>query len=407
MQRQEINCGYDPRISALLDKGVVVYSPSSVFLDPDVQPERIAAGAVIHPGCRLRGAKLSIGPGSVLGEEAPATVDDCQLGRNVCLKGGYFAGSTFLDGCSVGSSAHVRPGTLLEEGASAAHSVGLKQTILLPYVTIGSLVNFCDCLMAGGTGARDHGEVGSSYIHFNYTPSQDKATASLLGDVPRGVMLDMPPIFLGGQGGMVGPSRIAFGTVIAAGVICRDDVLEEGLLYTGRPTSSGRSIRIRSSVRVGLDRSFRNNLHYLGNIRALRVWYQEVRVGLSEGDVWSDACRVGALVRLDMILEERMRRLRELADSLGGAEVYNRLSEAWPRLHEDMLRPAQSEVAAHDRNTFLSAWQSVPAGTPYPQAIASLDREVRTAGTRWLQSLVDQVVGLLPDKRQSPAREES
>jgi len=30
----------------------------------------------------------------------------------------------------------------------------------------------------------------------------------LFGDVPRGVMLNQPPIFLGGQGGAVGPIRV-------------------------------------------------------------------------------------------------------------------------------------------------------------------------------------------------------
>ena len=80
----------------------------------------------------------------------------------------------------------MRRGTILEEHASCAHTVGLKQTILFPYVTLGSLINFCDCFMAGGTGPRNHSEVGSSYIHFNFSANQDKATASLLGMCPRG-----------------------------------------------------------------------------------------------------------------------------------------------------------------------------------------------------------------------------
>jgi len=84
--------------------------------------------------------------------------------------------------------AEVREGCLLEEEANGAHTVGLKQTILFPFVTLGSIVNFCDILMAGGTDRRNHSEVGSSYIHFNYTPNQDKATASLIGDVAYGVM---------------------------------------------------------------------------------------------------------------------------------------------------------------------------------------------------------------------------
>lgn len=78
--------------------------------------------------------------------------------------------------------------------------MGLKQTILFPFVTLGSLINFCDVFMAGGTSRRDHSEVGSSYIHFNYTPRGDKATPSLVGDVPRGVMLNKEPFFSGDRG---------------------------------------------------------------------------------------------------------------------------------------------------------------------------------------------------------------
>ncbi len=188
------------------DRGVVVHHPETVALD--VSPEQIAPGAEIFPGCRIRGSATSIGPGCRIGAEAPATLVNCRVGRGVRFNGGFAEEAVFLDGASAGSGAHIRPGTLFEEQASCAHAVGLKQTILMPYVTLGSLINFCDCLMAGGTGPKDHSEVGSSYIHFNFTAHQDKATPSLIGDVPRGVMLDRPPIFLGGQGGLVGPVRI-------------------------------------------------------------------------------------------------------------------------------------------------------------------------------------------------------
>lgn len=77
----------------------------------------------------------------------------------------------------MGSGAHVRGGTILEEEANGAHTVGLKQTILMPFVTLGSLINFCDVLLAGGTSRTNHSEVGSSYIHFNFTPDGDKTTA--------------------------------------------------------------------------------------------------------------------------------------------------------------------------------------------------------------------------------------
>ena len=133
----------------LLNRGVLLPCPYSVEIDDSVVPERIAAGVVIHTGCRIAGAKTSMGPGSELGKEAPVVVENCQLGHKVELKGGYFSGATFLDGANMGSAAHVRPATLLEEEAGGAHAVGLKQTIFLSFVTAGSLINFCDTLMAG------------------------------------------------------------------------------------------------------------------------------------------------------------------------------------------------------------------------------------------------------------------
>ena len=163
--------------------------PFSVEIGDEVDPGRIAEGVVLHGGTRIRGPKTLISAGVKLGQESPVTLEDCQLGPGVELKGGFFRQSVFLEKAGMASGAHVREGCLIEEEASGGHSVGLRQTILFPFVTLGSLINFCDCLMAGGTSRRDHSEVGSSYIHFNYTPNQDKATFSILGDVSRGVML--------------------------------------------------------------------------------------------------------------------------------------------------------------------------------------------------------------------------
>ena len=203
-------------IAGLLEKGVHIPVPQSVQIGEEVSVDRISGDRVtLYPGCRIYGSSTLILPGAGLGYESPVTVENCQIGPMVQLKGGFFSQSVFLKGAEMGSGAQVREGVILEEAARAAHTVGLKQTILFPFVTLGSLINFCDCLMAGGTDRKNHSEVGSSYIHFNYTPNQDKATPSLLGDVPRGVMLNQPPIFLGGQGGVVGPCRLDFGTALS------------------------------------------------------------------------------------------------------------------------------------------------------------------------------------------------
>jgi UDP-N-acetylglucosamine/UDP-N-acetylgalactosamine diphosphorylase len=399
----------DPSLSdsvrRLLDQGTIVHAPATLHLAASIDVRRISPEAEIFPGCRLSGEQTSIGPGCRLGEEGPVTLDDCQLERKVTLKGGYFSGAVFLQGAQVGSSAHVRPGTILEEEASCAHGVGLKQTLLMPFVVTGSLVNFCDCLMAGGTDRRHHSEVGSSYVHFNYTPHQDKATASLLGDVPRGVMLDQPPIFLGGQGGLAGPVRIEFGTVIVAGTICRRDVERPGQLVScdSLPVNRCEDYDPRCYGKVG--RKIVNNFAYIGNLYALREWYRFVRARFLNRDAAGAACHAGALRNLDLVIEERGRRLTELSENLqrsvelgaplvggkGLAEPWRtqaRFVERWPALFDALRTKANGAGDIDARDRFLSALDSVPASRGYLETLRQFSPEVKSTGTAWLQSIV-------------------
>ncbi len=239
-------------------------NPATLDIGDEVNIDQIAEkGVKIYPGCRIYGAKTVISPGCKLGYEGPVTIDNCQLGEKVELKGGFFSKSVFLEkAANMGLGGHVREGSILEEEAGGAHCVGLKQTILFPFVTLGSLINFCDCLMAGGTSRSNHSEVGSSYIHFNFTPDADKSTPSLLGDVPRGVMLKEPPIFLGGQGGIIGPVRLGYGNVVAAGSVLRQNYTGDGrLIFTAAPADSVRDFV--TAHYPGLRRIVENNILYL------------------------------------------------------------------------------------------------------------------------------------------------
>ncbi len=394
------------RARELTERGVVIPCIDAVEIGPDVDPRRIAPGVVIRPACRLSGAETSIGPGCEIGAEAPATIENCQLGRRVQLKGGYYSGATFLDDSSTGSGAHVRGGTLLEEGASAAHAVGLKQTVFLPFVIAGSLINFCDALMAGGTGRKNHSEIGSSYIHFNFTPHQDKATASLVGDVPRGVMLGERPIFLGGQGGLIGPARIEYGTVIPAGTICREDILTANQLFVPRPAAFRESQDYVTGLYRGIERIVRNNRIYIGNIWALRTWYARVRAPLMDGDPFSAACRRGAVARLDEILQERVKRLEELAGKMpaslelarshAGVDVRSEpyagqemFIHAWPRIEACLKAEPPDDAGAQPRGVFLEEWERIDKGANYTEAIRRISPKARSAATAWLQSIVD------------------
>jgi len=403
-----MNIPSDKLVNALLQKGIIIPVPSSVFIDSSILPERIAPGTVIHPFCRISGKNTSIGPKCALGVEGPVTIENCQLGAGVKLGGGYFSEATFLDNSSMGSGAHVRPGTLLEEFSSGAHAVGLKQTILFPYVTLGSLINFCDCLMAGGTGRKNHSEVGSSYIHFNFTPHQDKATPSLLGDVPRGVLLDQPPIFLGGQGGLVGPSGVAFGAVIPAGVIQRKDVINSGLVIAEEQRKAASGGFLAGAYR-SIDRIIRNNLTYIGNICALRAWYQNARPIFMSDDNFQSACLAGAFARLDSILRERITRLEELAEKMSfsielheksgnGAAPYLRqqkiFSDGWEEMKEKILRLAEFDGDASRKDPFLAELAGGQGRQKYLEAMPSLTAKAKSCASGWLQSIVDRASGI-------------
>jgi UDP-N-acetylglucosamine/UDP-N-acetylgalactosamine diphosphorylase len=390
-------------VEHLLKRGLDIRAPESVWIDDRLDPRNIADGVTIYPGCRLSGEQTSVGPGCILGEEAPVTIDDCQLAGNVSLKGGYFAGTTMLAGTSFASAAHVRPGTLLEEGVNCGHAVGLKQTLLFPFVTTGSLINFCDCFMSGGTGPRDHGEVGSSFIHFNFTAHQDKATPSLIGDVPRGVLLDQPPIFLGGQGGLIGPVRVAFGTLLAAGTILRRDITECGTLVTCGSKPGTRTLPYDTRIYGDVSRIVLNNFNYLGNLHALLAWYRYVRAPFMTLRRHDAACFNGAIARLGQMITERCKRLDELslklersADLLSRSEngsaareTQNRFVRIWQSHGPVFKTPPGDSLAQRSREQLLAAMGPLSHDMDYLTAVRSLSPDIRLAAKTWLQSVVD------------------
>ena len=390
----------EAKIAALLNKGVKIPSPASIEIGNEVDINRISGdGVVIHSGCKIFGADTLILAGAKLGYEAPVTVDNCQVGPEVELKGGYVNRSVFLDKAKLGMGAHVREATILEELASIAHTVALKHTILFPFVTLGSLINFCDCLMAGGTSRKNHSEVGSSYIHFNFTPSQDKATASLIGDVPRGVMLNQKPIFLGGQGGLVGPCRLGYGITAAAGTIVRKDELRsDRLLLAG--AGKGGSLAFTPGIFRNDPRIIANNLIYIGNLIALKQWYAQVR-SLFVSKSFPQTLLQGLQEKVDLAVEERINRLEavilnepekdhtdNLSDSLKQRFL---LYERWPEMKESLAAKKCPGCKDELMDKFLASVLNgiAKSGKDYLKVIQRLDPADAERGTQWLQAIVD------------------
>ena len=393
-------------IVRLVDMGLDIPDPLALDIGPEVDLERISGRDVtLYPGCRIYGAKTVISAGVKLGAEAPVTIDDCRLGPEVELKGGSFKRSVFLEKANMGPCAQVREACLLEEEANGAHCVGLKQTILFPFVTLGSLVNLCDCLMAGGTSRKDHSEVGSSYIHFNFTPDGDKTTPSLFGDVPRGVMLDQPPIFLGGQGGAVGPLRLGFGTVVAAGSILRGDVLADGRFVISPSHPGDERERVPHAYR-DLARVVANNVIYLANLVALEQWYIHVRQSFFATQELGGLVYEGALEMLALAKRERATRLTAMAAKVPPTEAGRRVLR---ERSAEVCALFEGEPPAAGRQAFTEAFRkaiaggvangaAAPADAPgasaavpldYTQTIQQLPGDVVVAGVSWLQQVVD------------------
>jgi UDP-N-acetylglucosamine/UDP-N-acetylgalactosamine diphosphorylase len=391
-------------VTALIEKGVNIPNPTSVEISEEVDINLISSENVtIHSGCKIFGKKTLIMSGVKLGRRSPVTIKNCQLGRNVELKGGYFEESTFLDSANMGDGAEVREGCLLEEEANGAHTVGLKQTILFPFVTLGSIVNFCDILMAGGTSRTNHSEVGSSYIHFNYTPNQDKATASLIGDVAHGVMLNQPPIFLGGQGGLIGPSQIGYSTTIAAGVIYRGDCPEGHKLLMGKELQKD-DLNFYAGLYWSIKRRVLNSIEYIANIIALRQWYLIVRSKFYQGSDMEKVLYKGAIEKLEIIFNERIKRFKQLANKMERSiELYKSIKEI--KTSEVLIRQKRElfENVQHIENGFKECL-SYPGLEEkrdkflknldltikeYINVIQNLDKNVLEAGTSWLLSIVE------------------
>ncbi|MCA9659864.1 MAG: UDP-N-acetylglucosamine pyrophosphorylase, partial [Myxococcales bacterium] len=232
----------------------------------------------------------------------------------------------------------------------------------------GSLINFCDCLMAGGSSRRDHSEVGSGYIHFNFTPwgaRGDKATPSLVGDVPRGVLLRERRIFLGGSGGMIGPRNVGFGAVVGAGSVMRSDVADDRLsLQRGRALDRPLDPEHLDPLAARYER----NLRYIGELVALRAWYREVRLRRAAAQPHTAIVTREAIANLDLAIDERRKRLISYAGERGLA------AEELPPLAPDSYPPCPIAIdGAADEHV---AW------------VQGLDEDAAEALRAWLAGIV-------------------
>jgi len=361
------------RLRNLAEKGVQLIDERQVFIDEEVLLDRIHPGSVLFPGTRISGAKTLLAPGAKIGSEGPATIVDSAIGENAEVASGFVTGTVLLNKARIGANGHIRAGTLLEEEASTAHAVGLKHTILTSFVTLGSLINCCDCLISGGRSRANHTEIGSGFIHFNFTPwgeHGDKATPSLIGGVPRGVFLREERIFIGGLSGMVGPTKVGFGSFTVAGQIVRSDVRDNRVhSEVSRKIDAPWDFRQRGLTEPRVER----NLEYIGHLTALGAWYTEVRKAQLPREQHSSHLGQtldAAISVLDDGITERTARLQQFLSA--------RNVSLPPLRFPSIACPLQ--IAAQSGPYDHIAW------------VKNLSNDEVKLGTGWLQEIVDTFV---------------
>jgi hypothetical protein len=319
MLEADLRRNLEAKLDLLEANGVSIIDRRQTYLDEGVDETRICRGAVLYPGTRLIGARTFVGPGARVGIEGPAVLENTTIAENSEVASGYLNEAVLLRNARVGSNAHIRVGTLMEEEASTAHAVGLKHTVLMSFVTMGSLINFCDALISGGKSRSEHTEVGSGFIHFNYTPrgrSGDKATPSLIGDVVHGVFLRQQRIFLGGLSGIVGPQKVGFGSFTVAGQVVRKEIPGNRMVGdVPRKVDTQFYASTEAPKRI-----MKLNLEYIGQLTALQAWYRKVRLARIPASRKYAHIRIVTQAALDLLsvcIDERVKKLRQFLEERG------------------------------------------------------------------------------------------
>jgi bifunctional UDP-N-acetylglucosamine pyrophosphorylase/glucosamine-1-phosphate N-acetyltransferase len=185
----------------LMAAGVTLVDPATTYIDSGVE---VGPDTVIHPGVVLEG-QTRIGAACEI--QANVRIADSEIGdrvtvNNFCL----IVGARVADGAAVGPFAHLRPDTVIGEGAKVGNFVELKKTTMGP----GSKANHLSYLGDATIGARVN--VGAGTITCNYDGERKHQTV-----IDDGA-------FIGSDTQLIAPVHIGKGAYVGAGSSITQDV---------------------------------------------------------------------------------------------------------------------------------------------------------------------------------------
>lgn len=193
-------------IDALMEAGVTIRNPDTVFVDTDVA---VGPDTTIYPGVTLEvGAK--IGSGCTIYPNVRIARSTIGSGV-VVLDGSLIEDAVIEDNASVGPYARLRPGAHVCVGAKVGNFVEMKKTTLGPGSKAGHLTYLGDAEIGAGA------NIGAGTITCNYDGKNKHRTE--IGD----------GAFIGSNTALVAPVRIGRGAYVGAGSTITKDVPDESL----------------------------------------------------------------------------------------------------------------------------------------------------------------------------------
>ncbi len=220
------------KVEELMESGVTVLAPETVFVDPKVE---VGRDTVIHPFVFLRGS-TKVGSGCVIGPFCVIT-DSVLLDGVEVREHSVVEGAVLEEGVCVGPFARLRPQTVLKKGARVGNFVEVKKSVIGENSKANHLAYIGDA-----TVGRDV-NIGAGTITCNYDGVKKHPTVIEDG------------VFIGSDTQLVAPVRVGAGSLVGAGSTITKDIPPDSLAVTRAPLRvlEGKGMRYFKRKKYGIE----------------------------------------------------------------------------------------------------------------------------------------------------------